>query len=328
VIETINAYFVPIYIATEDYARDTGKASKEERAARSQMLKDAWREESKDIFMTSDATCFIVDSQSGTCISAIRLPALMDTTKVLEMLNAAQKRLQIAKGPPVFTPSPQVRPDRRIEADELGLHLVSRPIPSGGTWKQLPAEDFVILSRDEWPKLLPPADAKVGDTYEFDKDINFKILSNFYPPSPNRDPETNRIDSPPLKATVVAIQDGVVRLRLDNKLRMKHHFLPVKDDDLFVDATVVGVMEVDPKSRTIKKLSMVTEEATYADGRFGTAARTIVAPKPTTVSSGAIPVSKFSSGNLLPLVAFVCVLAGCFYILRQESKLTPRLEQR
>ncbi len=282
-IQAINSQYVPIYIASEDYKRDDGKASAEERAAWRKMLQEAWREKSEDVFLTSDATCFVLDPNSRECVAAIRLPKLMEVPRVLDMLNGNAEKLGVKPGPTAIPPSEQVRPDRAVKPDELGIHMVSRSIPSGGTWKALPAEDYVILVREEWEKFLPPENAKVGDMYTIAKNVNDKILINLYPPSPNRDPDTNHIASKPMKATVVSIKDGITRVRLDNEFRMKHHFLPAKDDDRYVEATLVGYVDVDTKSRQIQKLRMVTEKAKYDVDGFGSAIQSVApgaAPNP------------------------------------------------
>jgi len=43
-------------------------------------------------------------------------------------------------------------------------------------------EDWIVLSRDEWEKLLPRPQVQVGDSWEMDKDISAKLLTHF--PSP------------------------------------------------------------------------------------------------------------------------------------------------
>jgi hypothetical protein len=279
VINTINSAFIPVYIATEDYGEGSSGTSPEEKAARSKMLKEAWREKTDRLFMTSDAACFVIDPKTEQCVHAIRLPDLLDSQKVLDMLNGVIQEFHVVKGNTVIAPKPQVGAEEPIKEGEIELHLLNRYIPPGGTWKQLPAEDWIVLARDEWQKLLPPGDAKVGLTYSVDKEVSDKILLNFYPPSSNRVPETNRIDSPAMKATVVSVKNGVARVRLDNQLKMKHHFLPAKDDSKFVEATVVGFADVDLTARQIKDVQMVTEKATYGDedgkNGFGAALRLV-----------------------------------------------------
>jgi hypothetical protein len=281
VIDLLNSYFVPVYTANEEYTRD-GSASPAEKAARVRMLTEAWkggdRKSSGDsVFMASDAACYVL-SPDGHVVDALRLPDCLENHRVIAMLERVAKKFNVKKGETLVPPSSQSDVfTPKVTAGSLALHLTARYIPAGGTWKQLPGEDIVVLDKDEWRKLIP-ANAKVGTSWEIDKDVAAKLLIDFYPPSSNREPSTNRIDDSPLKATVVSVKDGVARVRLDCNLRMKHRFLPIKDDDKFVEAKVVGLIDCDPVKKQIKQVRMVTEKATYNNTTFGVAVRSIVIP--------------------------------------------------
>jgi hypothetical protein len=274
VIDLLNRYFVPVYIANEEYTRD-GTASVAEKAARAQMLREAWKGSTQHaLFMASDAACYFM-SKDGHVVDALRLPDCLDTQKMMDMLESVISRLHAKAGKTLVEPAPQHTVfTPKVTPGSVALHLTARYIPSGGTWKQLPGEDIIVLEKPEWQKLLAPQ-AKVGTTWEVDKDVATKILSNFYPPTSNRDPLTNRIDDSPLKATVVSVKDGTVRVRLDCELKMKHRFLPIKDDDHFVTATVVGFVDYDGGKKEIKNVRMVTEKAAYHKDTFGVAVRMV-----------------------------------------------------
>src|SRR5262245_4489029 len=258
VIDLLNSYFVPVYIANEEYTRD-GSASPAEKATRARMLTEAWKggdRKGTGIFMASDAACYVM-GPDGHVIDALRLPDCLENQKVIAMLQGVVEKLHVKKGPTLVPPSPQADVfTPKVTPGSLALHLTARYIPAGGTWKQLPGEDIIVLEKDEWPKLIP-ANAKVGTSWEIDKDVATKLLIDFYPPSSNREPTTNRIDDSPLKATVVSVKDGVARVRLDCNLRMKHRFLPIKDDDKFVEAKVVGYVDCDVAKKQIKAVRMV-----------------------------------------------------------------------
>jgi hypothetical protein len=279
VIDLLNSYFVPVYTANEEYTRD-GTASPAEKAARARMLTEAWKvagEQDGGVFMASDAACYVM-APDGHVVAALRLPNCLENHRVIAMLDGAIKKLNAKNGPTLVPPSSQADVfTPKVTPGTLALHLTARYIPAGGTWKQLPGEDIIVLEKDEWAKLIP-ASAKVGTSWVIDRDVAAKLLIDFYPPSSNRDPSTNRIDGSPLQATVVSVTDGVARVRLDCNLRMKHRFLPIKDDDKFVEAKVVGFVDCDPVKKQIKNVRMVTEKATYNDNTFGVAVRSVVLP--------------------------------------------------
>jgi hypothetical protein len=122
--------------------------------------------------------------------------------------------------------------------------------------------------------------ARAGDTWDIDPALVKILLIHFYPPSLNFYYTKNVIDRPSMKARVVAVKDGVARVRLDSELKMKHTFVPDKDDNLFVEAAVVGLVDCDLTRQTIRSFQLVTDKATYATGYFGVAVRSLHVPRP------------------------------------------------
>ena len=76
------------------------------------------------------------------------------------------------------------------------------------------------------------------------------------------------------KLILKKIQEGVVRARLDGKLKMKHPFYH-RDDDNFVEASVVGLLEFEPGTKKIRSLQLATERATYGRVTFGVVVRSM-----------------------------------------------------
>jgi hypothetical protein len=126
----------------------------------------------------------------------------------------------------------------------------------------LPSEDWAVLSKAEWTKLLPSGEVRVGGSWVPDKKVTAKVLAHFYPPTENTDLAKNRIDKQSLQARVESIKKGVVRARLEGQLRMKHPFYH-KDDSNFVEASLVGYLEFDVGGKRIRSLQLVTDAARY-----------------------------------------------------------------
>jgi hypothetical protein len=143
-----------------------------------------------------------------------------------------------------------------------------------GSWREFPGENWLVLHKAEWTKFLPP-EAAVGKAWDVDGEVAGRLLTYFYPQTENNNVRTNRIDQQTLKATVVEVKDGVVRVRLDGSLKMKHRFYPGRDDTMFVDATVVGYVDCDPARQQLRALRLVTDRATYGKEGFTVVVRSV-----------------------------------------------------
>lgn len=264
VIDLLNHYFVPIYVSTDDYDKDGG-ASAEEKAEFTRLFGEAG-DPKKGIGFLLAPDARVVD----TFISS---PA-MTPEKVAAVLEAVVQKLKTPPGETLAKPEPQVVVPRG-GAGVLTLHLTARYLPPGEGWARMPAEDFILLAPAEWAKLLPPGKADVGTAWDVDAKVASKMLIHFYPPSLNFYYSHNRIDRQELRATVVSAKDGVARVRLDGSLKMKHSFVPDRDDDLFAEAGIVGFVDCDLERKQLRGLAIVTDKATYAKGNFAVAVRLV-----------------------------------------------------
>lgn len=224
---------------------------------------------------------------------------------VIEMLQTTVKSLGVPAGKPVIAPSSQ-SPRPECADDALVLHLTARYLvrpdhpearhdvqgelvprdasdlgrERSGSWHALPSEDWFVLARDEWTRLLPAAPVAIGDSWQLDDKLTETLLTRFYPTTELNDLSKNRIDERELKVTVLAVEKERVRGRIDGRLTMKHPFYPGRDDNNFVNATLVGLIEFDQTKPLVHSLQIVTDRATYGGNingshPFGVAVRNV-----------------------------------------------------
>jgi hypothetical protein len=189
------------------------------------------------------------------------------------LLERTVEKLNVREGKAIVSPVAQSAPPK-CAPDSLVLHLTSRSLDGRGAWSDFPVEDWIVLRRDEWEKLLPRPQVQVGDSWEMDEDISAKLLTHFYPPTENNDVSKNRFERQSLKATVVSVQNRVGRARIEGELKMQHSFYH-KEDGKVVEATVLGFIDFEPSSRNIRSFQLVTDKATYGGGTFGVAVRSL-----------------------------------------------------
>jgi hypothetical protein len=226
-------------------------------------------------------------------------PEATDPKKMAEKLDRVARDLKVAKGDPVVPAKPQSAP-RSTEADALALHLTARYLErrgddfvpfdtrsvlgsqKGGNWGDLPSEDWVVLSRADWTKLLPSEDLRAGISWELDRQVAAKLLLHFFPPTENTAFEKNRIDEQSLTARVESVKAGIAHARLEGKLKMKHPFYH-KDDSNFVQAELIGYLDMEVDKKHIRSFRLVTQKATYGSAgsiqHFGVAVRSVPAVK-------------------------------------------------
>jgi hypothetical protein len=266
VIVLLNNYFVPVAVPTDDYV-EGGKAPEAEKAEIQRILGKTW--------VANNSISYVVAPDGRVIDSHLNSTGASATERVAELLERCIQKLKTAAGQPLVKPAALSVLPPPAKADALVLHLTARSLPGKGAWGRLPAEDWIVLDRADWAKMLGPERADVGTSWELDKEAAAKFLVHFYPSSPNWDITQNRIEKQSLKATILSLRDGVARIRIDGDLRMKHHFLSIKDDNRFVEASVVGFIDFEPEGRKIRSMRLVTDKATYAESDFGVALRSV-----------------------------------------------------
>jgi hypothetical protein len=236
--------------------------------------------------MSAGTVHVYIVSSDGHPIDSQHVATATHVDKLIGMLERTVDRLKLKPGKPLVTPAKQA-PAPEAGADDLVLHLIARNVrrekdedvphrpklgeTRSGNWGAYPAEDWIILNKEAWSKLLPAAAVKLGSTWEPDREVAARLLKYFYPSTENNDLSTNRINRQVLRGTVLSVKDGVVRARLDGFLKMKHPFYH-KDDGNFVEAPLVGLIEFDAKQSRIRTFQLATNGATYGRLNFGVVA--------------------------------------------------------
>lgn len=216
--------------------------------------------------------CVYLVAPDGKGLASMIVSDAAQGDKLQKLLDTTVARLGTADGKPVIAPAAQA-PAPKAEEGDLVLHLVSRR-DSRGSWGEFPSENWIVLKHADVPKLLPADDAK---TWEIDPAIATKILTHFYPQVETCDfarettadsPHRHRVEQVALCGKIISADGGRARARLDGHVRLKHTFYPGRDDSNFADATVVGYLDFDVKSRTLATFRLVTTTATYGKEGF------------------------------------------------------------
>lgn len=277
IIESLNAYYVPVYLSNEDYA-DTGPATKEEKAE----LDRIHREGLAKGLSVGSVHAYIL-APDGSVRDSMHTAQAAKADQLLAMLDRNARALHVAAGPPVVAPTPHPPPPCALGETQVSLiarYLVKNgndlvPVRSdSGDWSSLPSEDWFSLTSADRVKLLAGCVAE-GSSWTVDPAVANKLLVHFYPPTENWDLEKNTIRESALTAKVESVVGSTARVAYTGHLRMDHWFYH-KPDGRYVEADVTGYADVDVKTRTLLRFRLVTERADYKGGQtlpFGVALR-------------------------------------------------------
>jgi hypothetical protein len=268
VISLLNRYYVPVYLSNEDYA-ETGAAPKAEKGELRRILDEGYK-----AGLSVGSVHVYILTPEGHTLDSMHTAQAAEAARLIGLLERSVQRLGTMPGDPVVTPTAPSAPS--CVAGGLPLHLTARYLERRGEelaltgqgehytgdWSSLPSEDWIELTREQRSKLIPPAGAREGQSWEIDPETTTAMFTHFYPPTENWDLSTHRFEQRSLAGTVVSAAGGRVRVRLQGRLRMSHSFYH-KEDGNFVEASVVGYLDYERATRQVRSLRLVTDEALY-----------------------------------------------------------------
>ena len=264
-IQLLNSYFVPVYVSSEDYGRNSAKSPAEVEAYRG-IRKEASEEGRHD-----GTVCVYLVSPDGDCFDSLTVGKATDIPRLRQMLQAAIAKFQVTPGETLVAPTPQNKAPEPPEGGIL-VYSVSRGSVNAVSAGWIPGEDWIPLEGTEWRSLLPSDDAKVGDTWAIDRAIAEKLLTHMHPPTrlfrfeDHREPEGphgHRIEKMSLEGKVLARQGSVLRIRYDGHVQIKRTDRAFRPDENRAVSGVVGFAEFDLSNREFRSLQLISSEGQY-----------------------------------------------------------------
>jgi len=260
VIDLLNHSFVPVYTSNEDYEDKSPKVSAEERKALRQIQDECFANRTS----VGTVHVYILNPQ-GHAIDSSHVAAVTETKRLLAVLQRNVDKLDTNHGQPIIKPERQsVAPD--APTGSLVLHLVARGQdtgPQGGSWREFPGENWLVLSSDQAKGFLPRDRPEVGAQYDVNATTAMKLLQYFYPQSEDPvDSPWTKIDAQSLKAMILSVRDGIARARLQGEVSLQRNFYPGKVSPEHMHATLLGFFEWRMINGRITSFELVTDDAT------------------------------------------------------------------
>jgi hypothetical protein len=265
VIDLLNSSFVPVFAVNEDY-RDDGPAPEEEKAEYRRIYREALAAK----LSAGTVHAYVVDPD-GHPIDSLHVADAAQPDRLLAMLRRVIRAKKRTPGRTLVRPRSLSAPPATA-AGSLVLHLTARG--HGNSWDGFPSENWIVLGPDRLAGLLP-AEPRSGSAWDVREDVTTAILTHFYPQTENNDVSTHRFERRRLRGTIESVKDGIAHARIEGGVRMSHRFYPGREDGNMVDATVVGYLDFEPATRRVRRLRLVTDEATYGTGTLEVAVRSV-----------------------------------------------------
>jgi hypothetical protein len=99
--------------------------------------------------------------------------------------------------------------------------------------------------------------------------VALKLAEWVYPQNEEKtQANRSRVDVAAFRMTVLALEGGLARARIDGKVRLKHTFYPGGQSEDFADSELLGFVDFDVAQRTVQRLRMATTKATYGGTDF------------------------------------------------------------
>jgi len=279
VIALLNGYYIPVY-APYTSEETVGVVSAEEEKE----IQRIWGESLAKKLGYGMVHCYLLEAGTGSVFDSIGVVKASITNNLLEVLNKGIERYKVKEGKPLVKPTRQVFP-ATVPPNSLVLHLTARDLGrpkyevpqihprdcNVGGWNNFASENSIVLEKAEWTKLLPPAGEK---TWTLPQDVVSKFLVYFYPQIEANVVSNHRVNEAPLKASIVSSDKDLLRIRLEGQLKMTR----VQDPNAtFVEAPLVGYIDVDPSRRRIRSFRLMTESGNCNGRKFGVAVRSVEA---------------------------------------------------
>lgn len=253
VIELLNRYFVPVTGANED--PDPGG----ERLR----IKSEFTDKKMGV---GDVHVYVI-GPDRVAVGGLDIGSAMDTGKEVEFLNSVIQRFHTAGGAPVFTPHPQSTPPK-VEQGAPAIHLVARKTV-GKTWNEFPSENWLLLSRQEWEQILPPAGARERAVWQIPAPVATKLAQWIYPQTEDtRQTNRSRVDLADFRLTLTTVEGSLGRARIEGRARVQHSFYPGHPSEDFATSELTGFLDFDLSTRQVQRLRLVTRKADYLNTPF------------------------------------------------------------
>ncbi len=256
IIGLLTKYFVPVWLSN-DHFQMIGPSEAEQDEVRR-----IYNERVRRRF-DSGTVCVVVLAPDGAVSATLSLHKAADPTILAPFLQKIvdDGKLSPRSAETIRATTAEPRPPARPQTEGgMVLHVLTRFAdmkPNRGV-----SQDWFEWNADEWRPFAPAKDAAVGAVQTVPKETAYKLFRRLYPPAATWDPRKCQIVGGALTSTVVGLEAGEIRLKLEGETEMR---VPVGDDPVGGKITVrlVGAARYDATRKAFTSFAMVSDRAEF-----------------------------------------------------------------
>ncbi|MGH7222175.1 MAG: hypothetical protein ACRELF_03010, partial [Gemmataceae bacterium] len=210
VIALIRKYFVPAWVSRDFYQFDGD--NNDEKAEIVRLDRDR-----RQRGLVGGTVCVLIVAANGDVLASQRVQLAFKPENLLPFLQKiiADQKLEPRSEEAIrasAAEAPEVKPKTK---DGRLIHIWTR-VDTGNN-RGL-SNDRVELTAAEWKAFLPPADAKLGTSWEIPEKIAHKLFQYGYPPGPYWKAKDCKVLKGTLKANLAALSDEEARIQLEGEM--------------------------------------------------------------------------------------------------------------
>lgn len=212
-----------------------------------------------------DPTYALIFDARQRPLDLITIDEIRQAQPTYAALKRAVARLHPPRGKPLRHAS--LSDASAPEPRGLAIHVTARYLGHTGLMMDdvlhaFPTEAWITFNERETDSLLPPRGAREGATWKLPSEVARKLFHEFYPPSEVSSPELTQVEAQSLTGRLEVMGETHALVRLEGAFRLRHPWWNAEDEK-YVEASVVGFVEMDPRTRGIQWFRLVTYDASY-----------------------------------------------------------------
>ena len=268
VINYLNKFYVPVFVSNEDY--QAGKFGEENH----KLLFSVWDQAKKKKLPMGTVHAYLL-TPDGKIYNSMHVMHAARLDVFFRFITSAIGGMKTAGGETLVQPAPTFVPPS-VEDDEILLHAASQY----GNRSHLAAEDWIVLSKEEWTQFVPPEKTDSDGAWSISEEVAQKIMIHLYPYAADWNNDLEQITRAEIKLYPLTAETSETKATYSVKgiVQMTRNRQAGRLPEP-VSAQLLGLVTVQSDAKEVKpKFVLSTGDAFYGREPFSSLLRSVPGP--------------------------------------------------